>query len=222
MIKMKILDQNAISNENMVLNVNENNASAYTTPESTTSAQNASHFETSTSNHFVRVSTRVVSPRQNIHNPQSSPDTYPNRYKTFTFPPSPEEEIIQDRTQNVTTTRNISVKVLSPTKPNDTRNKSRFTYDHPSVPSVFKHSTRTNQSDKNQNNNQQTSSQLYDPFNHSFFPPSNTNTQPNITQNVSQSNKNIINSLTQHPYAHILKTNEPQNYFPQQTKRTYY
>ena len=28
--------------------------------------------------------------------------------------------------------------------------------------------------------------------------------------------------MTQHPYAHILNTNEPQNNFPQQTKRTSY
>ena len=126
----------------MALNVNENNASEYITPDSKTSAQNASQAETSTTNQFVRVTTRDVSPRQNTHNPQSSPDTSPNRYKTFTFPPSPEEEIIQDRTQNITTTRDISVSVLSPTKINNTRNKTRFTYDPPSVPSVFKHSKR--------------------------------------------------------------------------------
>ena len=104
-----ILNQNENRNDNMVLIVNENNASEYTTPEPTTSAQNASQAETSTTNQFVRVTTRVVSPRQNTHNPQSSQDTSPNRYKTFTFPPSPEEEIIQDRTQNITNTRDISV-----------------------------------------------------------------------------------------------------------------
>ena len=70
----------------MVLNINENNASEYTTPESTTSAQNAPQAETSTTNQFVRISTRIVSPRQNTHNPQSSSDTSPNRYITFAIP----------------------------------------------------------------------------------------------------------------------------------------
>ena len=220
-----ILDQNENRNETMVLNVNENKASEYTTPESTTSAQNASQAEASTTNQFVRVTTRVVSPRQNTHNPQSSPDTSQNRYKTFTFPPSPEEEITQDRTQNITNTRDISaVNVLSPTKTNNTGNKTHLTYEPPSIPSVFKHSTRTDQSENIHNNNQQTStsSQLYDPLNYSFFSPFITNTQPNNTQNVSQSNNNIINSMTQHPYAHILNTNEPQNNFLQHTKRTSY
>ena len=69
----------------MVFNINENNASEYTTPESTTSAQNASQAETSTTNQFVRVSTRIVSPRQNTHNSQSSSDTSPNRYITLLF-----------------------------------------------------------------------------------------------------------------------------------------
>ena len=88
-----------------------------------TSVQNASQAETSTTNQFVRFSTRVISPKQNTHNPQSSSDTSPNRYITFTIPPSPEEELIQDRTQNITTTRDISVNVLSPTRINTTRNK---------------------------------------------------------------------------------------------------
>ena len=128
----------------MVLNTNENNASEYTTPESTTSAQNASQAEASTTNQFVRISTRVVNLSQNTHNPRSSSDISPNRYKIFSFPPSPEEEIIQDRTQNKTTTRDISVNVLSPTRTKNTKNKTRFTYDPPSVPPVFKHSIRTN------------------------------------------------------------------------------
>ena len=41
------------SNEDIVLHTNENNASEYTTPESTTSAQNASKTETSTTSQFV-------------------------------------------------------------------------------------------------------------------------------------------------------------------------
>ena len=179
-----ILDQNENRNENLVLNINENNASEYTTPESTTSAQNVPQAETSTTNQFVRISTRIVSPRQNTHNPQWSSDTSPNRYITFTIPPSP--EVIQDRTQNLTTTRDTSVKVLSRTRTfsNNTRNITRSTCDAPSVPSVFKHSTKTSRSDNNHNKNQQTSSKLYDPFNYSFFTPSNTNTQPNNIQNA--------------------------------------
>ena len=78
----------------MILNINENNASEYTTPESTTSVQNASQAETSTTNQFVRFSTRVISPKRNTHNPQSSSYTSPNRYITFTIPRSPEEELI--------------------------------------------------------------------------------------------------------------------------------
>ena len=165
----------------------------------------------------------MVSPRQNTHNPQSSSDTSPNRYITFTIPPSPEEEIIQDRTQNITTTRDTSVNVLSPTRTIfiNTRNITRSTYDPPSVSSVFKHSTELSRSENNHNNNQQTSRQLYEPFNYSFFTPFNTNTHLNNTQNVSQSNSNN-NLMTQHPYAHVLNTNVPQNNFPPQTQRTSY
>ena len=53
-----------------------------------------------------------------------------------------------------------------------------------------------------------------------FFPTSNTNTQSNNTQHVTQSND--INSTTQHPYAHLLYTNSPSNNFPLQTQRTSY
>ena len=54
----------------MTLNINENSASEYTTPESLTSAQKASQIETSATTQFVRIPTRIVSPRQNtyIHN----------------------------------------------------------------------------------------------------------------------------------------------------------
>ena len=70
----------------MALNLNENNASEYTTPESTTSAQNASQTGTSATTQFVRIPTRIVSPRQNTHDPQSYSDTSPPRNITFTFP----------------------------------------------------------------------------------------------------------------------------------------
>ena len=90
-------NQNENRNEDMTLNINENNASEYTTPESTTSAQNTSQFETSTNTQFVRIPTRIVSQRQNTHDPQSYPETLPHRNITFTFPRSP-EETTQDRT----------------------------------------------------------------------------------------------------------------------------
>ena len=118
----------------MALNINENNASGYTTPESTTSAQNASQIETSATTQFVRILTRIVSPRQNTHDPQSNSDTSPHRYITFTIPPSPEEEVVQDRTQNITSTRDTSVNVLSP---------SRTISNSTPVPSLFKHPTKT-------------------------------------------------------------------------------
>ena len=54
-------------NESMAININENNASEYTTPESTTSAQNTSQTETSATAEFVRFPNRIVSPRQNTH-----------------------------------------------------------------------------------------------------------------------------------------------------------
>ena len=58
----------------MVPHINEN-TSEYTTPESTTSAQDASQAGTSTNNHIARIPTRVVSPRLNTYYPQSYSDT---------------------------------------------------------------------------------------------------------------------------------------------------
>ena len=128
-------NQNENRNEDMALKMNENNASEYTTPESITSAQNASQTETSATTQFVKIPTRIVSQRQNTHDPQSYSHTSPHRNITFTIPPSP-EEIVQDRTQNITSIRNISVNVLSSTRTsNNTRNTTRPTYDPPSVPS---------------------------------------------------------------------------------------
>ena len=65
-----ILDQNENRNENTVLNANENNTSEYTTPEYAISAH-TSQPGTSTTNQFVRVTTRVVSPEQNISTTES-------------------------------------------------------------------------------------------------------------------------------------------------------
>ena len=204
-------DQNENRNEDMTLNINENNASEYTTPESITSAQNTSQIETSANTQFVRFPTRIVSKRQNTHDLQSYSESFPHRNITFTCPPSP-EETIQDRTQNITSSRDISVNVLSPTRTisnitNITRNTTRPIYDPPSVPSVFKDSNKTSQPENHYNkNNPPTSSQIYDPFNYSFSPPFNTNIQTNNTQKVSQCTNNI-NSTTQHPYTHLLQTN---------------
>ena len=167
-----IEDQNENRNEDIALHINENNASEYTTPESTTSAQNASKTGTSTNTQFVRIPTRIVSPRKDTHDPQSYLDTSQHRNITFNFPPHP-DEVVQDETQNITSIRDTSVNVLSPTRTisNNTRNMTRSVYNAvpPSLPSVFKHSKKTIQPENNRNNNQQSSSQHYDPFNRSFF-----------------------------------------------------
>ena len=79
--------------------------SEYTTPESTTSAHDASQIGTSTNNQFVRVPTKVVSPRPNTYDPQSYSDTSPRRNITFNFPSNSDDEI-QDETQKITSLRN--------------------------------------------------------------------------------------------------------------------
>ena len=91
-------NQNENCNEAMVHHINEN-TSEYSTPESTTSAQDASQAGTSTNNHLVRVPTRVVSPRPNTYDPQSYSDTSPRRNITFNFPSNSDDEI-QEETQN--------------------------------------------------------------------------------------------------------------------------
>ena len=78
-------NQNKNRNEDIALHMNENNASEYTNPESTTSAQNASQTGTSTNTHFVRIPTRIVSPRQNTHDPQPYLDTSPHGISPLTF-----------------------------------------------------------------------------------------------------------------------------------------
>ena len=177
-------NQNENRNEDIVLHTNENNTSEYTTPESTTSAQNASQTEISTTSHFVRLPTRVVSPRQNTHDPQSHLDTSSHRNITFNLP-THSDEVVQDESQNITSTRDISVNVLSPTKTisNNTRNTTPSIYDPPSIPSTFQQSNKTIHPETNRSNIQQTSSQHYDPFNYSFFPPPDTNIHTNNTQN---------------------------------------
>ena len=111
-------NQNGNRNENIVLHINENNASEYTTSESTTSAKDASQSGTSTNNQFVRIPTRIVSPRQNTLDPQSYLYTSPRRNITSNFPSHPDEEvkknltqISQDETQNITSIRDTSVNV---------------------------------------------------------------------------------------------------------------
>ena len=214
-------NQNENRNEDIVLHTNENNTSEYTTPESTTSAQNASQIEISTTSQLVRIPTRIVSPRQNTHDQQSYLDTSSHRNITFNLS-THSDEVVQDESQNISSTRDTSVNVLSHTRTisNNTRNTTRSIYDPPSIPSAFQQSNKTIQSENNRNNNQKTSSQHYDPFNYSFFPPSNTTIQTNNTQNISQPNNNILR--TQHPYAHSLQTNSSQSNFPLQNQRTPY
>ena len=157
-------------NENIVLHINENNTSEYTTPEPTTSAQNASQSEISTNSQFVRIPTRVVSPRQNTHDPRSYLDTSSRRNIIFNLP-THSDETVQDETQNITSTRDTSVNVSSPTRPiyNHTRITTRSRYDPPSILSAFQQLNKTIQSEKNHNKNQQTSSEHYNSFNYFFF-----------------------------------------------------
>ena len=165
----------------MVHHINEN-TSEYTTPESTTSAQDASQAGTSTNNHLVRVPTRVVSPRPNTYDPQSYSDISPRRNITFNFPSNSDDEI-QEETQNITSFRNTSVDVSSPTRTilDNTQNITRSMYDPPSLPSTFKYPNKTIRSENN--NSQQTSSRYYDPFNYSFYQQSNANIQTKNNQN---------------------------------------
>ena len=78
--------QNENRNEDIVLHTNENNTSEYSTPESTTSTQNASKTEISTTSQFFRIPTRVVSPGQITHDPQSYLDMSSHRNITFNLP----------------------------------------------------------------------------------------------------------------------------------------
>ena len=119
-------NQNENRSENTVHHKNENNTSEYTTPESRTSAHDASQTGTSATNHFIRVPTRVVSPRTNTYDPQSSSDTSPRRIITFFFPSISDEEIPEED-HNITSIRNTSVNVSSPTRtsPNNTQNIPR-------------------------------------------------------------------------------------------------
>ena len=217
--------QNENNNEAMVHHINEN-TSEYTTPESTTSALDISQAGTATNNHLVRVPTRVVSPRQNTYDPQSYSDTSPRRNITFNFSSNSDDEI-QDETQNITSFRNTSVNVSSPRRTvldntqniNTAQNTTRSMYDPPSLPSIFKNPNRTIRPENN--NNQQTSSRYYDPFNYSFYPQSNTNIQTNDNQNPFQSN-NKPNLSTYHSFPQPLLTNSTQtNSFSQNQRIPY-
>ena len=155
-----------------------------------------------------------MSPRPNTYDPQSYSDTSPRRNITFNFPSNSDDEI-QEETQNITSFRNISVDVSSPTRAfldntqniNTAQNTTRSMYDPPSLPSIFKYPNKTIRSENN--NNQQTSSRYYDPFNYSFYPQSNTNIQTNNYQNPFQSNNNP-NLSTHHSFPQRLPTNPTQ------------
>ena len=137
-------NQNENRNGKNVQHMNENKTNEYTTLESTTSTQDASQTGTSTNNQFVRVPTKIVSPRPNTYNPQSDTDTSPRRIITFNFPSKSDDEI-QDETQNITSLRTTSVNVSSPTRTilDTTQNITRSMYDPPSVPSTFKYLNKT-------------------------------------------------------------------------------
>ena len=152
-------------------------------------------------------------------------DTLPNRNIIFNFLSHPDEttqnetqDTIQEDTHNVNSIRNTSVNVSSPTRTtsNNTRYMTRSRYNPLSIPSAFR-SNRSIQLDTNHNDNQQTSSKYYDPFNYSFFPSSNTNTYTNNIRNFSQSNTNPI---TQNQFTHPLQPNLSQNNFHSQNQRT--
>ena len=212
-------------NEAIVHHINEN-TSEYLTPESTTSAQDASQAGTSINNHLVRVPTRVVSPRPNTYDPQSYSDTSPRRNNTFNFPSNSDDEI-HDETQNIISVRYTSVDVSSPTSTvldntqniNTRQNITRSMYDPPSLPSTIKYPNKTIRSENN--NNQQTSSRHYDPFNYSFYPQSNTNVQTNNNQNPIQSINNP-NLLTHHSFPQPIPTNSTQtNSFSRNQRKPY-
>ena len=121
----------------------------------------------------------------------------------------------------MTSLGNTSVNVSSPTRTisNPTQNIIPSIYDPPSLPSTFKYPNKTIRSEDN--NNQQTSSRYYNPFNYSFYPQSNTNIQTKNYQNTSQPNSNP-NLLTNYSCAHPLSTNCVQTNSPSQNQRIPY
>ena len=163
-------NENTLQQQNQNENYNddnqtiENNASEFTTQESTISTQNASQAGTSTSTHTqsFRISTRVVNQRQNTHYPQSYLDASPNRNIIFNLPHT--DEATHDETHNtlhediLTTShaQNTSVNVASPTRtiPDSTRYNTRTRYDPPSILSAFR-SNRSIYSTNNRNDNPQ-------------------------------------------------------------------
>ena len=213
-------NQNENRNGNIVQHIIEKNTNEYTTPESTTSTQDTSQTGPSTNNQINRVPTRIVSPRPNTYNPRLDSDTSPRRIITFNFPSNSDDEI-KDETQNITSLRNTSVNVSSPTRTilDNTQNITRSIYDPPSLPSTFKYPNKTIRSENN--NNQQTSSRYYDPFNFSFYLHSNTSIQMNNNQDTSQPNKNP-NLLAHHSYTYRLSTNSRQTNSLSQNQRIPY
>ena len=86
----------------------------------------------------------------NTYDPQSNPDTSPQRNITFNFPSISDDEI-EEEPQNKTSFRNNSVDVSSPTRTildttqntNTTQNITRSMYDPPSLPSTFEYQNKT-------------------------------------------------------------------------------
>ena len=97
----------------------------------------------------------------------------PRRNITFNFPSNSDDEI-QDETQNITSLRNTSVNVSSPTRTisNTTQNITRSIYDHPSLPSIFKYPNKTIRSDTFINTSASIPKYLkpFDSIDHSYTP----------------------------------------------------
>ena len=202
--------ENTTQQQNQPENYNDNE---FNTQESTISTYNPSQTGTSTSvhTHSLRVPTRVINQGQNVHSPQSHLDTSPNRNITFNLPHTDDiNDETHDTLQYTSSTQNTSANVASPTRTtsDSTRYITRPRYDPPSIPSAFR-SNRSTISSNNFNDNPQTSNRYYDPFNYNFYPPSNTTTNTNISQNHSQIN---TISTTQNPFIQLSNTNTSQIY----------
>ena len=110
-------------------------------------------------------------------------------------------DTLHDDILTTSSAQNFSVNAASPTRtiPDSTRYITRPRYDPTSIPSAFR-SNRSISSNNNCNDNPQTSNQYYDPFNHNFYPPSNTTTNTNINRNHSQIK---TTSTTQNPFIQL-------------------
>ena len=128
------------------------------------------------------------------------------------------QSTIQEDIQHLNSIRNTSVNVSSPTRTTfiNPRYMTRSRYNPPSVPSAFQ-SNSSIQLNENHNDNQPTSSRYYDPFDYSFFPSSNTNTNTSNNPNYSQQNLN-----SKAPLTNTQPINSSRNEFNSQSQATSY